>query len=205
MAARDLCTLAEVRRYLGLKAGDTLNDPLLAELIEDISDLIHETADREFVAANATLDGNGDVVIADQTRTFYADGRSNQIRVGDFHALTSITANTIAVDILTLGVAPIAEPADAIQRGRPYRRIRFAGTYYSGTALAVTAKWGWPAVPRALRRATIAEVAVWFEREVRQFSETFNLEESRTERPRALTAKVHDIVARYRPRGPILV
>lgn len=201
---RDLCTLEEVRDYLGLKSGETDTDLLLAELISDISEAVYDASGRrEFISYDAAFTGpQGALETPSTTRVFYTELETDTIRVGDLDVLESISTGVtpVAVDIAGVIGLPSPRPPD-----RPIRRLKLPSTYIDGALVSVTGKWGWPAVPAPIKRATIAEVCVWMERDVAQFSETFSLEEGRTVRPRALSSKVYDIVARYRPVGPVFV
>lgn len=207
---RDLVSLDAVRRFLGLKDGATANDDLLQELISDVSARAIDDTGREFVSADAEwtdpdAPAFGAITVPARARLFIADG-GGRLRVGAYHELVSATstyygaAGATAVDVTGWQLLPYAGP--------PYFEIGYsiggAVRYNAGVQLAVTAKWGYLEIPRPVQRAVIQQVALEYQRDVAQFSETFNLSEDRVDRPRGWGSAPWDVLDGYRDLGPIL-
>ena len=199
-APRDLCSLAEVREAYGLKEGERTDlDTFLEALISDASELIEEVSGQEFVALNATLDGSGNRVVAPEARVVGPTDRNGRLRVGSLYDLTAAAYGTTptAIDIATITL----EPYDVTPRRRPARRLLLP--YVFDSPVTITARWGWPTVPGPIRRACVWQVVVWAQRDLKSFSETFNLEANRLETPRALASSVYDIAFKYADLGPL--
>ena len=88
--------------------------------------------------------------------------------VVDVDDLMDATGLTVAVPAGTVTVYD-REPINAAQTGRPWTRLAVgAGSAYQPTGAAnevtVTAKWGWPAVPAAVKNATLLQASRFFAR-----------------------------------------
>lgn len=98
--------------------------------------------------------------------------RGGHVFVDDISSLTGLviadTGQTYASSAYQL------EPLNALAKGRPYEGIRLLGssfisTSYDQATVTVTARWGWPAVPTAVKEATRILAADLFHLKDNQF------------------------------------
>lgn len=156
-------TLAEVKA--SLRINDTVDDALLEIAIESASREIDGLANRTFAVAGT----------AATARTFIATN-SDWVWVDDFASTTGftlLTADSLDGNFATTwGTADYQlEPLNNVAGGIswPYTRIRSTGNLgfpASGdlAGVKVTARWGWAAVPVAIKQATILLAARMFKR-----------------------------------------
>ncbi|HEX6748799.1 MAG TPA: hypothetical protein VF092_15990 [Longimicrobium sp.] len=149
--APDYITLQELRDFLEVPDDNTENDPLLATYITAASRAIdmacHPGGLRQFGKTDAP-----------EERTYVAEWRAERGRwvvvTDDFMtAPTAVTAGGVAV------TGWRAEPRNAPTRGRPYERLVLeigsaVVPAYPEYEVAVTAVWGWTAVPVQIKLAT---------------------------------------------------
>lgn len=149
--APDYITLQELRDFLEVPDDNTDNDALLATYITAASRAIdmacHPGGLRQFGKTDAP-----------EERTYVADWRAERGRwvvvTDDFMtAPTAVTAGGVAV------TGWRAEPRNAPTRGRPYERLVLeigsaVVPAYPEYEVAVTAVWGWTAVPVQIKLAT---------------------------------------------------
>ena len=144
------CTLAELKA--ALKIDDTSVDSLLERSIEVASRRIDGDTSRRFYA-----DGTA-------TARIYAAERNNVLFVDDISSLTGLVIKTdVDADgtyetTLTVGTDLQLEPLNSLAQGEPVFILRaFASQFpistYGRALIQVTAKWGWPSVPHAIREA----------------------------------------------------
>ena len=154
MAARDLCTRADVTSYAPGYTSDATTDALLDRLITAESDTIHRRTAREFKAISPAVD----------PRKFDIDDancRARTIRIGDVSAVTVVklidtdqTTTTQTVTTPNYVLLPRVR-----EEWEPYTSIYFppgstaASTLTAGAVLEVTGTWGFPAVPDNIREA----------------------------------------------------
>jgi len=155
------CTLAEVKA--ALRITDTIDDALLENAVEAASRRIDGECSRRFYA-----DGTA-------TARTYAANRPAFLFIDDVSTLTGLivkiddTISGTYSKTLTAGVDYQTEPTNAIVQGDPITLLRALDSVFpvgdNGRALIqVTAKWGWPAVPEAIREATVLLAARQFKR-----------------------------------------
>lgn len=205
MKPYDLCTLDEVRDWLGLKPENVAHDAKLERLISSVSSKIIRKTGREFVSRDAvfTDPGNpayGAITVPTTTRTFrlglYA---SPELYVGDLAELTSATVNGNAASIATWQTLP--------DDGPPWSRLWLDAArslaFPAGSVVAVTGKWGFPEIPDEIRQAAIDQVKAWFDRSIRQRGETAQDAEGATV-PRDLDLATWETIQGWRRIGPIL-
>lgn len=146
------CSLTDVKA--ALRITDSVDDDLLERAVE---------------AASRRIDG-------ECSRRFYADGSASArvymapntdlLRVEDISTLTGLVvkidenADGTYEKTLTAGTDFQIEPANALTQGRPVNTFRALDTLWpvasNGRHLVqVTADWGWPSVPDAIREATV--------------------------------------------------
>jgi hypothetical protein len=94
-----------------------------------------------------------------QTRTYRA-GRTQWLVTDDLpEAPDAVTSGSAS---LAGGTDYAVWPRNALQAAdpRPYEGL-FLARPRCGDEIAITARWGWPAVPRAIHLATIELTAIW--------------------------------------------
>lgn len=194
-----LCEVAEVRSFLQKPTGDREQDTAIANAIAAASELIHMHTGREFVAVGTNpatrLFEISDYVI---TRAIpVGDLSSTPTAVSTVDAYgDAVAALTIADDVLALPlVRKPWQPIEAL-------RIRPSAAVLSPSyLLSVTGTWGFPSLPELVKQACIVTVGIWMRRDIQAFSATFNLDENRVERPRALPSAAKDMLIDFRRRG----
>jgi hypothetical protein len=214
---RALATLDDVIAYGYDPNDDTGLVDLWLDCINAASDEFYAVGNREFVSRSATRDEANDdlVVVPTETREFDVDEwivEERRLPVGDLLP----KANPPHVDAIRISQldGTLVETVDLAtliylpRRREPWQPIgelwfrpsmaRSAGLY-SGYVVAIDAKWGWPRIPANLRRACANQAALWFERDVKQFTTTFNMDSNRFEVVRGpLADAVRKTVTRYR-------
>lgn len=155
------CTLSEVKA--ALRITDALDDTLLENSVEAASRRIDGECSRRFY-----LDGSA-------TARTYAANRSTMLIVDDIGTATGLVvkvdddADGTFETTLTAGVDYQTEPANAIVQGEPLNMFRaldrgFPVASNSRNLIEVTARWGWPSVPDAIREATVLLASRQFKR-----------------------------------------
>lgn len=155
------CTLAEVKA--ALRITDAIDNTLLENAIEAASRRIDGACNRRFYSDTTA------------TERYYIADNGSTVRVEDIYTLTGLivkvdsdddgtydTTYTINVDFNTL-------PLNTIAKGEPITSLNAldSGWYISNRQrplVAVTAKWGWAAIPDAIREATVLLSARQFKR-----------------------------------------
>ena len=155
------CTLAEVKA--ALRISDSVDDTLLENSVEAASRRIDGECSRRFYA-----DGSA------TARTYAAD-RNDFLFVDDISTLSGLV---VKVDddsdgtfetTYTIGSDFQVEPSNAIAQGNPVYLLRALDKMFpisdaGRTLVQVTADWGWPSVPDAIREATVLMAARHFKR-----------------------------------------
>lgn len=155
------CTLSDVKA--ALRISDTVDDSLLENAVEAASRRIDGECSRRFYAdSNATA------------RT-YAASRHDMIVVDDISSATGLVvkidddANGSFETTLAVGVDFQLEPLNSFAQSKPVNMLRALDTDWpvaanGRTLVEVTARWGWPTVPDAIREATVLLAARQFRR-----------------------------------------
>lgn len=154
----DYCTLAEVKRSLGIT--DSVDDALIGLCITAASAAIDNMTERTFGTATATR-----VFVADDS--FYTP-------IDDLYQVTSIKTSDDAdqvYDITWQTTDYQLEPLNGTINGTPwpYTGVRAVGDYLFPTVgqeatVQITGVWGWPSVPVAIQQAAILQSARYFKR-----------------------------------------
>lgn len=164
--ANGYCTLAEVKGFVGIPAGDTADDTLLELAVESASRAIDAFTDRRFWVDSA--------VVA-RYYTVTADDEALEIPDG----ITTTTGLLVKTDedgdgvyetTWTLNTDFRLEPVNAAADGLPWTRIVAVGDrlfprstgsttddYYR--AVEVTSKGGWTTVPSPVKQACLIQAA----------------------------------------------
>lgn len=148
----DYCTSAELKAYLRITGAE--DDAQVALAITSASRVIDQAAGRAF--------GIDDTPVA---RVFTPGSAVDAIDLPDIASLTGLVIKTdTAGDYsysTTLDAADYRlEPLNALVDGRPWDRISWTTGITiptSAAGLQVTAKWGWPAVPTAIKNACLIQ------------------------------------------------
>lgn len=155
------CTLTEVKA--ALRITDNIDDTLLENAVEAASRRIDGECSRRFYIDATT-----------SART-YAANRSAFVFVDDIATTTGLvvkvddTFSGAYSTTLTVGTDYQNEPLNAAAQNEPITLLRALNVGFpvegNGRALIeVTAKWGWPAIPDAIREATVLLAARQFKR-----------------------------------------
>ena len=154
----DYCTLAEVKRSLGIT--DSVDDALIELCIDAASAAIDNMTERTFSQGTATR-----VFVPDDS--FYTP-------IDDLYSVTTVKTSDDAdqvYDIVWDTTDYQLEPLNGTINGTPwpYTGIRAVGDYLFPTVGAeatvqITGVWGWPSVPVAIQQAAILQAARYFKR-----------------------------------------
>jgi hypothetical protein len=155
------CTLAEVKA--ALRITDNIDDTLLENAVEAASRRIDGECSRRFY------------IDATTSARKYAANRSAFVFVDDIATTTGLvvkvddTFSGAYSTTLTVGTDYQTEPMNAAAQNEPITLLRALNAGFpvenNGRALIeVTAKWGWPAIPDAIREAAVLLAARQFKR-----------------------------------------
>lgn len=155
------CTLTEVKA--ALRISDTVDDTLLENAVEAASRRIDGECSRRFYQ-----DGSA-------TARTYAATRHDLIIVDDISTTSGLIvkidddADGTFETTLTSGTDFQLEPVNALTQAKPVTMLRALDTGWpvaanGRTLIQITARWGWPAVPDAIREATVLLAARQFRR-----------------------------------------
>ena len=154
-------TLAQVKS--ALRITDAIDDNLLNTAIDAASRWVDGYCGRSFVAASGTA-----------TRDYVPTGRMEPLFVDDLTDVVSIKIDEDLDRTFSTTLAPIdfqLEPVNSLSFANPYpyTRIRpqedgYWPTSFGRATVRVEATFGWPAVPDAVREATILQASRLFTR-----------------------------------------
>ena len=107
------------------------------------------------------------LVAAPVARTFYVHrsphgGGGASLFVDDFATLTGLSISID--DTVQESDTYVAFPLNSLQKPEPWpfdELRRLNSGWPLGTPVVVTARWGWPAVPQAIKQATMEWTAIW--------------------------------------------
>jgi len=149
--APDYATTAELKAYLRIDSGDTVDDVQLPLAVTAASRAVDLTTHRQF----------GQVAAAEsRLYTPRLDCSRDRwvIQLDDLMDVTGFTL-TITAGAITLYTL---EPLNAPQRGRPYTRVVVSKDSLIKPKgeigeVAAVGKWGWAAVPTTIKEATLVQ------------------------------------------------
>ena len=202
-SGRDLTTVAAVKEYQGIEAGETSYDSLIQDLVTAASLEVIRWSGRDFNPENAAAaDRDFDV----RDAVYIDDGGDYVLVCGDLSVLNTVKSydyDGVLVETVASGLIvalPRVRASDApIEELRIKRSSTSSPTLYDSYTLRVNAEWGFPAIPDDVAHWTKVQAALWFQRDVRHFSTTFNLDEQRfSQRPRNLDAGVRAGLTKWR-------
>lgn len=153
--APDYVTAGELASYL--RIGDDVDDAELALAVTAASRAVDHDTNRQFGKVDAAEER------IYQARYDYERGLW-VVDVDDYQ-----TATGLAVDVAGTAVATFTkEPRNAAPKGRPWTRVLFTSDSEtqpcSGDDVAVTATWGWTAVPSTIVQAALLQASRLFTR-----------------------------------------
>jgi hypothetical protein len=153
----DYITVPELKAYIGL--ADTIDDVVMVSAISAASRAVDHATNRQF-----------GVVAAAEQRTYRARPDYELgcwvVDVDDFQSVTGLVVSVVDAGVVATYVK---EPFNASQKGRPWTRIAFTSDseFTPDThphEVAVTAVWGWTAVPVPVKQATLLQASRLFSR-----------------------------------------
>jgi len=154
-------TLSEVKA--ALRITDQVDDSLLNTAINAASRFVDGYCDRQFVVAAGT-----------SVREYVPSGRMEVLAVDDLTSVVSVKIDEDLDRTFTTTLAPIDFQLEQVN-GRsfgnvfPFSQIRpqedgYWPTYGSRATVRVQATFGWPAIPDAVKQATILQASRLFTR-----------------------------------------
>lgn len=163
--APDYVTAAELKSFLRIDVGDTVDDAQLAFAITAASRAVDRTTNRQFgqvTAAEARL--YTPRFDCSRLGSTWPTGRW-LVQIDDLMEAAGLTVTTAAgtVDLF------VKEPINAAAESKPWTRLVIdpaSATVPKGTdnEVTVTAKYGWSAVPVAVKQATLLQASRLFKR-----------------------------------------
>lgn len=137
---------------------DTDRDPRLLRAIEAASASVDGHCGRTF-----GLDASATAREFDPSPVAEVSG--HRVLVDDIGSLSGLVVETGSGSTWTAATGWRAEPRNALAKGTPITSLLMASARWPVTAsqsVRVTARWGWPAVPEVVRRATLIQaVRLW--------------------------------------------
>jgi hypothetical protein len=189
-----LCTDEDVRAYLAIPSGDLSEDDrnTIIRLVNAASDTF--TRESQRIWKN---DGE------DLPRFYLLDSFDlavGRIRIDDCTAVTDVSYGDFRSSLGATALDDASFYAVADEPGWPITRIVFLNglPLQAGYGLAVTADWGWPAIPETVRQAVIYTAAEWYARDVEKFSATFSIDQGRVLLPQVLPVQVQRMAEDFR-------
>ena len=196
LSARALVGLAETKDFLQVANVSTTNDLEIVRAINDVSELAHSVAEREFKTFDTTA----------TARLFSVDDfayRNRIVRVGDLASapsLVRVLASDWTTVVSTVAVGDYTAHPTNRETWAPIRALEIKSTVLRpayGQRVEVTGNWGFPAVPGHLRQAVLEAVAARLDRDVEHYSQDVA--------PRAEAGRRHGVAgyaASYVPARP---
>ncbi len=183
ISSRALVGLAETKDWLNHQNIDTSNDLEIARVINDVSALIHNEAEREFKVSGTNPQVRTFEVLAQGKQdAWYIDGEyqgvlgrnSRIVKVGDLAAFTAVSI--VDYDWTTVIESPAVGLVTAHplvrQAWEPIRELELhtdVSALNQGMRVQVTGTWGFPAVPGDIRQATLDAIAAVLDRDVEHY------------------------------------
>lgn len=142
--APDYVTTALLKSYLDIEQSDTTDDDFIALWITTASRNVDDFCGRQFGS------------VAAETRTYRTGAydaveRAWELTIDDVFDVADLVVERGGSAVTSYEVWPL----NAAQKGRPYERLLVSacGRY------DVTAPWGWPAVPAAVKEGMLLQAA----------------------------------------------
>ena len=192
-------TLGDIRGEIGITdASDATDDVRLEAAIEAASRAIDNECGRIFYLAAAV------------SARYYTAEDGDRLDVDDIGTATGLIVATDEdddrdYDYTWASTDYDAEPYNAIADGKPITTLRLAplGVHVfpaNRRGCKITARWGWPAVPADIKRATMIEAVRLYKRRDAVFGQTGSPETGVINLP-PLDPDVKRLIAPYRKMG----
>lgn len=153
--APDYVTTSQLKSYL--RVGDAVDDAELAFAITAASRAVDQDTNRQFGVLSAA---------EERIYRAYPDYERGYwvVEVDDFQSTTNLAVEVDDTVVTTF----LKEPRNASQRSRPWTRVVFTSDSETlpcrASEVAVTALWGWTAVPDTVKQATLLQASRFFKR-----------------------------------------
>jgi hypothetical protein len=125
----------------------TANEAEMEAILDATDELLADICHRQWVVASAA-----------STRKYAPRSWSDSIRIHDCTTVTAIVADGEAVSLADCQLEPL-NGLDWAGNARPYEQIRLIGQQWPfddfRATVEVTATWGWPEIPAAVKRAAL--------------------------------------------------
>lgn len=170
LSSRALVSLVETKDWLNHTNVETSEDLEIVRVINDISERIHDEAEREFKRTDTTSSPTARLFHVDQIAY-----RNGFVEIGDLSA-TPTLVRILGAD-WTTSVGTITDYMTypyVRESWAPITALQFKPTALRpqlGQLVEVTGVWGFPAIPGNLRQATLDAVAYVLDRDVEHYSE----------------------------------
>lgn len=142
-----LVTTEEFQAYIRDEQG-VLEYADANDCVEVAEQMLEDICGRKWVAASE----------ATSTRVYAPRSWSDIIRIHDCTTITAVTNDGTTVAPSAYQLEPL-NGLDWSGETRPYETIRYIGNFWAfdnyRATVAVTATWGWPAIPDQIKRATL--------------------------------------------------
>lgn len=188
MAAYDLCSLSEVRSFLQKPTSDTDQDTIIQAIISRASLAIMRYTDREFAPATTSA-----------TRKFEWDAQTPWLSLAPYDLRTvtlfrldsdQASPSTLTTADYRLAPRPSRDGTYTAVKLRPSSVVSPTWQFPDVREVEITGAWGFAAIPEDVKHTAIVTTATWLRRDVSAFSQTFNLNEDRVERPEFLPSAI---------------
>lgn len=150
----DYVTVEDLKSYLRIPAEDETDDAELALAIRAASRAIDKATNRTF----------GKVQTAEQrlfTAKFDRERGAYVVRLDDFMTTDGLIVESDGQEVTDFTKVPL----NAAQKGQPWTGLVFDGTVSTKEGgIAVTAVWGWTAVPTTIKQACLIQASRLFKR-----------------------------------------
>jgi hypothetical protein len=170
LSTRALVTLVEMKEWLQIANVDTSNDLEIVRVINDVSERLHDEAEREFKRTDTTSSPTVRLFPVDQLA--YQQGF---VQIGDLSTtptLVRVLGNDWATSVAT--ITSYQTWPRVRESWAPITALQFNPTSIwplPGQMVEVTGVWGFPAIPGNLRQATLDACAYMLDRDVEHYSE----------------------------------
>lgn len=161
----DYTTLANVK--LALKITDSTRDTLLSAAISAASEGLDNHTGR--LSPGFSLDGAATARTYSTRKRVLRTNDGELLFIDEFGSTTGLVVETGTAASSWVAVASTSyetEPENAIATSRPIRGLLMTnGRWPQGsTRVRITAKWGWPAVPKVVEQAALIQATRLFMR-----------------------------------------
>ncbi len=138
-----------VKKALG-KITDDDRDELIEDAVESASRMIDDRCGRHFY-----LDATATARTYQLASRSYLAASGYAVVIDDIGSDDGLVVETGSGATWATLDAYLPAPDNALARGRPINTLTAVESWGGATAVRVTARWGWPAVPRSVQKAAL--------------------------------------------------